>query len=167
MLKNKSCTKTSAVRGNTYTVLGLQHNCYNTVPVQRVCRWCWALWPALQKTPSQASVPSSERSDRTEDHRLLPQTAALEHKHKMSSQSCTLADLLFFRILQQCVFDENMMYNTYALIYLNSDIVMNTSWPVFSWKPVAGLGLHNATGRGRAVTMGRYCRRSAISLSRP
>ena len=44
---------------------------------------------------------------------------------------------------------------------------LNTSWPVFSWKPVAGLDLHNATGRGRAVTMGRYCRRSAISLSRP
>lgn len=44
---------------------------------------------------------------------------------------------------------------------------LNTCWPVFSWKLVAGLDLHGATGRGRAVTMGRYCRRSAISLSRP
>lgn len=44
---------------------------------------------------------------------------------------------------------------------------LNTRWPVFSWKVVVGVGLHGATGTGRAVTMGRYCRRSAISLSRP
>lgn len=39
--------------------------------------------------------------------------------------------------------------------------------PVLSWKPLVGPGRHGATGTGRAVTMGRYCRRSAISLSRP
>lgn len=68
------------MRGNTHTVLGAPHNCYTTVPEQRVCCWCWALWPALQKTPSRASVPSFGRTGRTEDHHLLPRTAALQHK---------------------------------------------------------------------------------------
>lgn len=132
---NSSMLKITAVTmwGNTYTVLGVQHNCYTTVPGPRVCCWCWALWPALQKTPSQAAVPSFERTDRNEDHHLLPRTAALEHENTTSSQICTPAKLLFFRMLQHCVFvifdsvyignSETMIYIILVLlaIYLNSD----------------------------------------------
>lgn len=42
----------------------------------------------LQRTPSPAFVPSSERTSRTEDHLRHPQTAELKHRPTMSSQHC-------------------------------------------------------------------------------
>ena len=54
------------------------------VPEQRACCGSPGAWPGLQRRRSPASVPSSERSGRSEDYPPRPQTAALERGKTVS-----------------------------------------------------------------------------------